>query len=134
MMDQFPQRASKPYSLLWRGLIKSCPVCGERQLFSKWVKMVERCPKCNLRFERIEGQWVGAVGMNTIFSFTLLFLGLAILFFVTYPDIPMGGWVFVFAGGYGFVPLLFYPSSKTLWTAIDILMRPLEDEDFDESV
>ena len=42
--------------------------------------------------------------------------------------------VFVFAGGYGFVPLLFYPSSKTLWTAIDILMRPLEDEDFDESV
>ena len=55
-------------------------------------------------------------------------------FFVTYPDIPMGGWVFVFAGGYGFVPLLFYPSSKTLWTAIDILMRPLEDEDFDESV
>ena len=46
----------------------------------------------------------------------------------------MGGWVFVFAGVYGFVPLLFYPSSKTLWTAIDILMRPLEDEDFDESV
>ena len=96
--------------------------------------MVERCPKCNLRFERIEGHWVGAVGMNTIFSFALLFLGLAIFFFVTYPDIPMGGWVFVFAGGYGFVPLLFYPSSKTLWTAIDILMRPLEDEDFDESV
>ena len=76
--------------------------------------MVERCPKCNLRFERIEGHWVGAVGMNTIFSFTLLFLGLAIFFFVTYPDIPMGGWVFVFAGGYGFVPLLFYPSSKNL--------------------
>ena len=74
--------------------------------------MVERCPKCNLRFERIEGHWVGAVGVNTIFSFALLFLGLAIFFFVTYPDIPMGGWVFVFAGGYGFVPLLFYPSSK----------------------
>jgi hypothetical protein len=24
------------------------------------------------------------------------------------------------------VPLAFYPSSKTMWTAIDILMRPLE--------
>ena len=46
----------------------------------------------------------------------------------------MGEWVFVFAGGYGFVPLLFYPSSKKPWTAIDILMRPLEDEDFHESV
>jgi hypothetical protein len=24
------------------------------------------------------------------------------------------------------VPLVFFPSSKTLWTAIDLLMRPLE--------
>ena len=112
MMDQFPQIANKPYSLLWRGLIKSCPVCGERQLFSKWVKMVERCPKCNLRFERIEGHWVGAVGMNTIFCSSVSGTGDSFLCY--YPDIPMGGWVFVFAGGYGFVPLLFHPSSKNL--------------------
>jgi len=94
------------------------------------VRMVDRCPSCNLRFERIEGHWVGAVGINTIVSFTLLFFGLAIFFFLTYPNIPMGGWVFVFAAGYGLVPLLFYPSSKTLWTAIDIMMRPLELTDF----
>ena len=94
--------------------------------------MIEKCPSCNLLFERVEGHWVGAVGMNTIFCSSVS--GTGDFFFVTYPDIPMGGWVFVFAGGYGFVPLLFYPSSKTLWTAIDILMRPLEDEDFDESV
>ena len=76
--------------------------------------MVERCPKCNLRFERIEGHWVGAVGVNTIFSFALLFLGLAIFFFVTYPDIPMGGWAFVFAGGYGFVLYCSIQVQKTL--------------------
>ena len=112
MMDQFPRRASKPYSLLWRGLIKSCPVCGERQLFSKWVKMVERCPKCNLRFERIEGHWVGAVGMNTIFCFSVSGTGDSSLCHVSrYSHGRMG---FVFAGGYGFVPLLFYPSSKNL--------------------
>tara|TARA_B100001778_G_C18586986_1_gene630362 strand:- start:716 stop:1018 length:303 start_codon:yes stop_codon:yes gene_type:complete len=70
-----------------------------------WVKMVERCPSWNLHFERVEGHWVGAVGMNTIFSFVLLFLGLAIFFFITYPDIPMGGWVFLFAGGYGLMNL-----------------------------
>ena len=46
----------------------------------------------------------------------------------------MGGWVFVFAGGYGFVPLFSIQVRKLLWTAIDILMRPLEDEDFDESI
>ena len=95
--------------------------------------MVEKCPSCNLRFERVEGHWVGAVGMNTIFSFALLFLGWR--FFLCHVSrYSHGRMGFVFAGGYGFVPLLFYPSSKTLWTAIDILMRPLEDEDFDESV
>jgi hypothetical protein len=27
------------------------------------------------------------------------------------------------------VPLVFYPVSKTLWSAIDLAMRPLEPED-----
>ena len=27
------------------------------------------------------------------------------------------------------VPLLFYPVSKTLWSAIDLAMRPLEPDD-----
>ena len=95
--------------------------------------MVEKCPSCNLRFERVEGHWVGAVGMNTIFSFTLLFLGLAIFFFVTYPDIPMGGWVLSLQAD---MALFLYCSIQVQkpWTAIDILMRPLEDEDFHESV
>ena len=94
--------------------------------------MVERCPKCNLRFERIEGHWVGAVGMNTIFCSSVSGTGDSFLCHVSrYSHGRMG---FVFAGGYGFVPLLFYPSSKKPWTAIDILMRPLEDEDFHESV
>ena len=112
MMDQFPQRANEPYSLLWRGLIKSCPVCGERQLFSKWVKMVERCPKCNLRFERIEGHWVGAVGMNTIFCSSVSGTGDSFLCHVSrYSHERMG---FCLCRRIWLCSLLFYPSSKNL--------------------
>ena len=32
------------------------------------------------------------------------------------------------------VPVLFYPISRTLWTAIDIAMRPLEAHEVDWSV
>ncbi|MEC7923692.1 MAG: DUF983 domain-containing protein [Actinomycetota bacterium] len=119
--------------LLWRGSTKACPLCGERNLFKKWVHMVDHCPRCRLRFERVEGHWVGAVGINTIVSVLLLVVGLTIFFFVTYPDIPTGVWVFWFAAAFGAVPVLFYPNSKTLWTAIDILMRPVEKSDFVKS-
>ncbi len=119
----------RPSRLLWRGLTKACPLCSERKLFKRWVRMADQCRSCGLRFERIEGHWVGAVGINTIVSFAVLFLGLSVFFFLSYPEIPMGPWVFMFAGLYGLFPLLFYPNSKTLWTAIDILMRPITQDD-----
>ncbi|MCH1513269.1 MAG: DUF983 domain-containing protein [Acidimicrobiales bacterium] len=118
--------------LLWRGATKACPLCGRRKLFKKWFHMLDHCPRCGLCFERVEGHWIGAIGINTIVSLAILALGLAIFFFVTYPNIPTGIWVFWFAGSYGVVPILFYPYSKTLWTAIDILMRPLEQGEFHE--
>ena len=121
------------FKLLWRGSTKACPLCGQRKLFKKWVYMERNCPRCKLHFERIEGHWIGAVGMNTIVSFLLLVAGLAIFFYVTYPDIPTGRWVFWFAACFGTIPILFYPNSKTLWTAIDILMRPIEEKDFEIS-
>ena len=133
-MDQIHLLENKTGRLLWRGFTKACPLCGNRKLFRRWVHMVDRCSKCGLRFERIEGHWIGAVGMNTIFSFVVLVFGLATFFLITYPNVPMGSWVFIFAGVYGFVPLIFYPNSKTLWTAIDILMRPVVEEDFPNEV
>ena len=127
--DYFQERALS--KLLWRGSTKACPLCGERNLFKKWVHMADHCPRCKLRFERVEGHWIGAVGINTIVSVVLLVVGLTIFFYVTYPDIPTGMWVFWFAAAFGFVPIFFYPNSKTLWTAIDILMRPIEEQDFE---
>ena len=29
-----------------RGILGSCPRCGEAQLFRKWLKPVDRCPSC----------------------------------------------------------------------------------------
>ena len=34
--------------------------------------MVERCPKCGLEFERIEGHLTGALGINTVVSIVVL--------------------------------------------------------------
>ena len=128
-MSELKYRGKGSGVLLWRGLTKACPLCGKRKLFRRWVHIVKNCPRCGLKFERIEGHWIGAVGINTIISFTLLFFALACFFLLTYPNVPIGSWVFFASGLFGLFPLIFYPNSKTLWTAIDILMRPIVRED-----
>jgi uncharacterized protein (DUF983 family) len=112
--------------MLGRGLVKHCPVCGQGQLFRRWFRMVERCPRCGLRFQRIEGHWTGDLGINTIVSFGALFVTLIVGIVLTYPDIP-GAVLFGAAVGVAVVvPLAFYPFSKTIWVALDLMMRPLE--------
>lgn len=88
--------------------------------------MIERCPRCGLRFQRIEGHWSGDLGINTIVSFGALFVTLIGGFALTYPDVP-GVALFATAVGVALlVPVVFFPFSKTIWLAIDLMMRPLE--------
>ena len=94
--------------------------------------MRERCPRCNFPFERIEGHWIGALGMNTIVSFGLLLVVLTIGFVVTYPEPPVIALMAVGVTIAIVVPLLFFPISRTLWGGIDLLMRPpAPDDDID---
>lgn len=109
-----------------RGLTKRCPVCGHGRLFKRWVNMVEDCPRCRLHFERIEGHWIGAVAMNTVVSFGLLLVTIVVGLVLSLPD-PKAAPLLIAALGVALVtPIAFYPFSKTLWTAIDVSMRPLE--------
>lgn len=109
-----------------RALLLRCPACGAGHLFSRWTRMVPVCPRCGLRFERTEGHWLGYLGLNTIVSFSLLFVVLVVGFILSYPDfdvVPL-----LVAGVLVAVvfPVVFLPWSRTLWTAIDLRMRPLE--------
>jgi uncharacterized protein (DUF983 family) len=112
--------------VLARGLARRCPVCGQGGLFTRWFTLVERCPRCAFRFERIEGHWIGALGLNTIVSFSVLFVVVVAGLVLSHPDFAMVPLVSAATVTAVVVPLMFYPSSKTMWTAIDVLMRPLE--------
>nr|MBO2502514.1 DUF983 domain-containing protein [Thermoanaerobacterales bacterium] len=118
--------------LLLRGITMRCPVCGGRGLFRRWVHMVRHCPRCGFDLERIEGHWIGALGMNTIVTFGAVLVAVVIGFTVTYSSDSTAtlGWaVGAVVAVAVVVPLLFYPVSKTLWSAIDLAMRPLEPDD-----
>lgn len=96
--------------------------------------MNEACHRCGLHFERIEGHWIGAIGINTIVSFGILMSSMVISFVATLPDLPVVPLMIGHTALAVLVPTFFYPISRTLWTAIDIAMRPLEAHEVDWSV
>jgi len=86
--------------------------------------MVEDCPRCGYHFEREEGFFLGAYVMNLGATqvAVVIYIGLSVV--LTLPEPPLaplavGGAVVALM-----VPVLAYPFSKTLWTAIDLIMHP----------
>jgi hypothetical protein len=88
--------------------------------------MVDTCPRCELRFERIEGHLTGALGVNTVLSIVVVVLVGILGFVLTFPESPVVPLTATVGGVAVLFPLLFYPFSKTVWTAVDLRIRPLE--------
>ncbi|CCM65329.1 MAG TPA: DUF983 domain-containing protein [Candidatus Microthrix parvicella] len=125
-MDQL---GVSPARILMRGATRRCPVCGTGGLFSGWFNLAKRCPRCELRFEREPGTFIGAIGMNTIVTFVSLFGIILVGAILTQPNIPLVplaslamGWALVSSVGG-------MPFTKTLWLAIDLLLSPLRDDE-----
>lgn len=92
--------------------------------------MVERCPRCGLRFEREEGYWVGAMTMNIGVTELLFAVLLVVAITLTWPEIPVWPLVAVGVVINGLFPVLFYPFSKTIWLAVDLAyLHPLRPEE-----
>lgn len=120
-----------PGRMVARALRLHCPVCGSGGIFPRWFHMVDRCPRCDLRFERHEGQWVGSLGMNTIVSFGVLLLVMVVGMLLTYPDIPMWPLTGLSVATALLVPLIAFPWSRTLWMVVDLMMTPVRRDELD---
>jgi uncharacterized protein (DUF983 family) len=113
-------------TLLRRGLRLRCPVCGQGRIFTRWVRMAERCPRCQFRFCREPGEWLGSWFLNICVAQLLLVVVLVAGVAIGYPRpsvVGLGVAALVVTVGF---PILFFPFSRTLWVAIDLAMRPLE--------
>lgn len=106
-----------------------CPVCGSGKLFRHWFEMTDRCPRCDLKFERIDGHMTGALGINTVVSIIVVLLVGVAGFILTFPELPLAPLTGMAIGVAVIFPILFYPFSKTVWTAIDLRMRSPEPDE-----
>lgn len=114
-------------TLLKRGLRRRCPRCGGDDIFENRHLLAERCPTCGLRFMREPGFRLGAWFLNYMFVAILHLI--AVMVWIVWRSNNPGGivWPLVIAATTILtVPILTYPWSLTLWSAVDLAMSPLE--------
>lgn len=126
------QRPTLP-KMLRRGLVRRCPWCGGRSaFFSGWFGKHDTCSTCGLHWRRDDvGFELGAAAIAAIICMGPLVVLLAAILLLTWPDVDVVLLLGVFFPAAVLVPILLYPSSYTTWQAVDIMMRPVQADDFE---
>ena len=99
-----------------------CPRCGLGKLYAKPFKMFEHCPHCELKFEREQGYFVGAIYINYAATVAIAVPGFFLLDAFTTMSIheQLAVWV-PFAIIF---PLLFFHHARSLWLALGHFFNP----------
>lgn len=101
-------------------------MCGQRRLTRRLIALSDACPRCGFRFERQPGHFLGAVIMSTIVTFGLILITILAGVWVLWPDVDALRLSIVPLAIAVIVPPALHPTCKTLWVAIDLMMRPLD--------
>jgi uncharacterized protein (DUF983 family) len=116
-------------TLILRGLTRRCPWCADRRAyFTGWFHKQERCRRCGMPWRRGDvGFELGAATINTIITFGVVIVGVAVGVIATSPDVAVVPIVLILVATCIVVPILIYPITYTLWQALDIAMRGADD-------
>lgn len=114
-----------------RALRLRCPHCGGGPIFVSWWQLVPNCPVCGLGLERGEqGYWLGAYFFNLMAVETLFGVWMLVFLLLTMPSPPWELFQLLTVVLMALAPFAFFPFSKTLFLAFDLLVRPATEEDF----
>ena len=125
MLDGQRKVARAVRLLVW-GFCLRCPRCGAHSLFRTWFTMHERCSACQLRFEREQGYFLGAMYINYGVTVVLALIGSFALEWWT--AVSLAQQLLLWIGFGSLFPVLFFRHSRGLWLAFDHIFDPVEDE------
>jgi uncharacterized protein (DUF983 family) len=99
--------------ILKRGLANRCPNCGGRTLFreDKLFELNRHCPQCDLKLEKEEGFFLGAMALNYGVTCFVFLLPVVLLWYFG----VLGDTAAMVVGMVGalLVPMLLYRSSRS---------------------
>jgi uncharacterized protein (DUF983 family) len=107
---------------LARALVLRCPRCGKAPLFRSWFSMNTVCAVCDLKFERAQGYWVGAIYVNYAVTTVIALTG----YFAAWHwlDAPLGWQLAVWGTFTALFPLWFFRYSRSVWLAVEYGLNP----------
>lgn len=106
-----------------------CANCGQPEIFDRWFAMVDRCPRCALRFERQPGYWLGAMILNFAFTAAAFLAVFLATLFATWPDPPWTTiWVVSMVVAVA-APFAVFPWTRMLFSAMELGVRPPEPDE-----
>lgn len=119
------------FTMLVRGLFRRCARCGGKGAFyTGWIKKSDRCKTCGFKWERnLEGFQLGAAAMNIIMTGGSLLFVMAVGVIATYPEVPTWPLIAVVGSVALIVGIGGFPTSYTVWLAIDLRLRPLDESE-----
>jgi uncharacterized protein (DUF983 family) len=93
--------------------------------------MKSHCPSCGLALQRNESEdyFLGGMMFNIVLSEFVWAAGMLIWLLATWPDVPWRLLERVGIPAMAVMPFLFYPVSKTVWLAFDLMFRPATAEE-----
>ena len=91
------------------------------------------CPRCDLRFAKEEGGFLGALTLNYIVATLMWVVLLVVVLIFTVPDVPVVPLLLASVVVMVLVPLWFYPRSKMIWAAVEFLVAR-SDPDYRDPV
>jgi len=111
--------------MLGRALRLRCPRCGRGDLFRSRFAMHERCAVCDLRFEREQGYFVGAIYVN--YALTVLACVAAVLLVDYAFGASIRAELAVTLPLAVLVPLVLFRYARSLWLGIEYLVTSADE-------
>jgi uncharacterized protein (DUF983 family) len=102
-----------------------CPQCRRGPLFKGRfsLTMHERCPICGLKFDRGNGYYIGALGLNLVLAETVA-IALSVPLAVD-QSVPINEAYAVGLTAAIGLPILGFRHTRSLWIALDRLLNPV---------
>jgi uncharacterized protein (DUF983 family) len=122
-----PPTASQKW---WALLRQRCPHCCQGRIYAGGMTMHQRCPVCNLRFEREPGYFMGSLYIGYALAVAILMLWLWIGSLLM-PEVDLG-WIVLICIAL-FVPLapLVTRYARVIWMFFDHWAWPARPEELE---
>lgn len=113
------------WRMAWNAVRRRCPRCGMPGVWTSFMRMRPRCPRCALQLDRGESDYFyGAYLLNFVAAELVPVIVFVVALIATWPTPPwnlLTGITVVLAV---LSPILLYPTTKALWLAFDLMLRP----------